>query len=52
MLVSGSTVVTDFNFINDTLATHLDNRPPQKILIDVGGAEASVPYSVNIFIAF
>ncbi|XP_053379134.1 uncharacterized protein LOC123527158 [Mercenaria mercenaria] len=36
----------DFNFINKTLKdpNYLKSRPPQKIYIDAGGAEANEPY--------
>lgn len=37
----------DFDFFNNTLKDpkYLQNRPPQRIYIDVGGAETSAPYN-------
>ena len=35
-----------FYFSNSTLKTHLDDRQPQKILIDVGGLEENPLYEV------
>ncbi len=40
------TFSTGFYFANTTLKTHLNDRLPQRILIDVGGLEEAPLYQV------
>jgi hypothetical protein len=48
LTVTGDSVFGNFHFWNSTLKGHLENRLPQKILIDAGDLERHPVFQANL----